>query len=283
MPRYIWVRMVHRRSQNPRRPRPTVRRHDMVLGCIVGRSMDHLDKTWGGLNGARQLTTGYSKEQRWQSEQPYDAAENNIHWTSHAPESHPAFVISRQNFPPHERTSAMLPPLVDPTSVLAQQFQYMAPAQRFPSVGTHSTAAVNPVWSTAGHPPVMPPSDRAYDGASAYVGAHADSHTHNVWQSPAPPGATNASFEYRDAGDMWPYYSSIATASAAQATSPTAAASFREKNVDNMAVRSEEDFCGTSGRSTSEGGYSEARPSADGHHWWVDGGPSSYPGEKPNG
>lgn len=93
--------------------------------------MDHLEKSWGGLNSPGTMTPGDLDEQRWLSRGPQwlsDTQENNDHWASVAPEYHTATAMPGQTFPAHKRADMPLPSAVHPSSVSAQHFQYMAPA-----------------------------------------------------------------------------------------------------------------------------------------------------------
>lgn len=142
--------------------------------------MDHLDKDWGGMDATGETTRGDWEEKSWLSGGPQwlkDTQENNDHWAILAPEYHDATAMPGQTFPTHKWADVPLPYPVDPSSISAQHFQYMAPAPGLSAVGPLSTACVNPVWSLPGHVQTTAPGHSANGGAFTC----ADGHTHNDW------------------------------------------------------------------------------------------------------
>ncbi|CAM9553176.1 unnamed protein product [Scytosiphon promiscuus] len=253
----------------------------MVGFCdhIFCRSMDRLERNWGGLTAPGKPTAGESEEQRWLSNEPHwlhDTQENNHHWASLAPEIHSSTAVPSQLFPTHEWTDVMPPGLVDAKSIAAHRSPQLVPPPAFPSAGPHPSSYVNQAWWMAGRTQAMPPDDWVYDGGYAPPGARGGGHPHHGWYSSAPAAAANAPTAYYGATAMWRQSSSMSAAGSDQMTASSARQAFGEKVVHSSDGSGEREFRGMSGSSTSdtsgaEGGYDgSAERTADRFRWWVD-------------
>ncbi|CAM9553223.1 unnamed protein product, partial [Scytosiphon promiscuus] len=153
----------------------------MVGFCdhIFCRATESLEKDLGGLRPTESSTPEETEDQRWLSEEPcwlHDTRENNIHWTSLAPELHSATAIADETFPTQQWTDLMPPGLVDTSDFSAHPCQYVAVTPNFPAAAPHFAARVNPAWSTAGHTPIMSLDGGVTDGAPAFMGPRRGDH-----------------------------------------------------------------------------------------------------------
>lgn len=254
--------------------------------------MDHLDKTWSGVNAAGAPTATDSQEERWLPKEPHwlqDAHVNNNHWASLAPEMRSATAVPDRNFPKHEWSDMMPPGRVDTNNFSAEQLQYMAHASGVSAAGPHPMACANPPRFMVGHTSAMPPAGPPADGASAYMGALASGHNHDGWDAPAAAAANNASFAYHGAGAMWPHSSGQTAAGSERMIASTSQQNFGEKAVHGAPVSAEQYHCRTSSSPTSEAGGVEsvtegsAERTAGNFHWWADPASSDYMGDMYNG